>query len=169
MKKIIALMLALVMLLCCAGCGEKEEAPAADAATTVPTEEISPTQSLESLMEEACEKSDSGKHEIEEELVSEATCTEAGLMMYTCIACMKSETREIPALGHQGSGASCEEPSVCAVCWEVAEEAWGHQDEGGVCKYCGIDMVDVKPPVTIPAEIEPEEVETTEGTAAAEE
>ena len=166
MKRIIAMLLALLMLFCCAGCGEKDETAGAETTGAV---EQTPEQTNDGILEDACEVSDSGKHEYEEELISEATCTEAGLMMYTCIACQKSETRDIPALGHQGSGASCEEPSVCAICWEVAEEAWGHQDEGGVCKYCGIDMMEVKPPVTIPAETEPEEVEATEGTVAVEE
>ena len=170
MKKI-ALLLALLMLLCCAGCGEKEEAAASGQNATGEAEQQATTLSPEEAVVDACPKTDGGEHQYEEAVVSEPTCILPGTMMCTCKACGLSITKEIPAHGHAGTGASCDEPSICTICGDVVEEAWGHEDEGGVCKNCGTSMEEIAarpvptfPEVTEPEETEGEEIDTTEGT-----
>lgn len=144
MKKI-ALLLALLMIVgCFAACGEDSEKnsatdPAAATGGAAGQENTNPEAGEVDL--EACPSSDDGKHHYTEEVAGEPSCALPGLVICTCNDCGYSTTREIPALGHQGTGASCEEPSVCIVCGEVAEEAWGHEPDGGVCKNCGIDLV----------------------------
>ena len=164
MKKI-AILLALLMLLgCFAACGNEETNE--ETGTAAAAGEQKTNQNVEAEAD-ICPESEDGKHQYEEELAAEATCTVPGLMMYTCIACNSSTTAEIPAVGHQGTGASCDEPSVCTVCGEVAEDAWGHVDDGsGICKNCGINMADVPVRTTFPAATEPETTEEVETTAA---
>ena len=94
-------------------------------------------------------------------MAGEPNCTQPGLIIATCEHCNFSTTKEIPALGHQGTGASCEEPSICTVCGELAEAPWGHDPEGGICKNCGIDVIET-PAVQQPTEPETTEPETTE-------
>jgi len=166
MKRIALLLALLMLMLCCVGCGGDEKTDGEQGTTGAAAHRettIAPGDDLE--ISEVCPEAEDGKHQFEEEVISETTCTDNGVMMYTCLLCMESTTKEIPAPGHDGSGASCEEPSVCAVCWEIAEEAWGHEDEGGVCKRCGIDMSEIPatPQVTVPAETVEETVEATTG------
>ena len=91
------------------------------------------------------------EHVYTSEVTKEATCTEAGVMTYTC-ECGDSYTAAIEALGHTekvvaGKEATCEEAGltegkVCSVCEEVlvAQEeikALGHNYKNGTCKECG--------------------------------
>ncbi len=83
-------------------------------------------------------------------LVSEATCTENGLMHFTCLDCGLTRDRQIPALGHE-KGAVAEQQSAtctedgfirynCSRCGEALTEllpATGHSFESGVCTVCG--------------------------------
>ena len=146
MKKI-ALLLALLMIIgcfaACGGDGEKNEetAPAAVGDATGQQQKPDASSGEE---EEVCPNSDDGKHHYTEELAGEPTCTQPGLMLYTCNDCEFSISKDIPALGHQGTGASCEEPSICTVCGEVAEDAWGHEPESGICKYCGEFVIETE-------------------------
>ena len=176
MKKL-ALLLALLMLLSCTACGKKEESAQAGAATTVPaavkdTEPSKGTVSYQEPDPEKCPATEDLKHQYVEEVAGEPSCTLPGLMMLTCKACNYSTTEEIPALGHQGTGANCDEPSMCTVCGEVAEAAWGHDEEAGICKNCGIDMSQIPVPTlpAVPDVTEPEEeadvAETIEATEA---
>lgn len=161
MKKIALVLAVLMLVFGCIGCDKEEKGTETGGAAAATGEAASrPSEEIKETNPELCEETDDGKHQYEEELVGEPTCVEPGLMMYSCMACGYSTTKEIPASGHQGSGASCEEPSVCTVCWEIAEEAWGHQADGDVCKNCGIFMTE--PEVTIPAE-----QESTESTVEA--
>ena len=162
MKKIALLLALLMLVLCCVGCGGEEKAQSEQAATgAAATEQQESTSAAEPDIEN-CPMSEDGKHQYEEELISEATCTVNGLVMHTCVLCQESITQDIPAHGHDGTGASCEEASICTICFEVAEGPWGHESDGGICKNCGIDMMAVptEPQTTVPAETE--EVETTE-------
>jgi len=146
MKKL-ALLLALLMIVgCFAACGGDSETngttdPAAVGGNAAG--ENGDGTGGEIDLEE-CPSSDEGKHQYTEEIAGEPSCQLPGLMLYTCAACGYSTSQEIAPLGHQGTGASCEEPSICSVCGEVAEEAWGHESENGICKNCGIALVEAE-------------------------
>ena len=151
MKKI-ALLLALLMIVgcfaACGGDGEKNNATEPAAGGNAAGENGTDAGTAEDL--EFCPSSDEGKHLYSEELAGEPSCELPGLMLYTCTACGYSTSQEIPALGHQGTGASCEEPSICSVCGEVEEDAWGHESENGICKNCGIDIAKAEAAATDP-------------------
>ena len=149
MKKI-ALLLALLLIIgcfaACGGDGEKNEAtePAANnGGAAVQQQGTQPIKSGEEDLE-VCPASDDNKHHYKEEVAGEPTCALPGLLICTCTECNFSINQEIPALGHQGTGASCEEPSICTVCGEVAEDAWGHEPESGICKYCGEFVIETE-------------------------
>ena len=87
------------------------------------------------------------------------TCTEAGLESGYCNVCMKDQTREIPALGHdiiveKGKAATCTEDGLtegrhCDRCGEVLAKqevipATGHHFEDGSCDRCGAVAVSIK-------------------------
>ncbi len=55
------------------------------------------------------------------------SCTEAGVMTYTCSACGDSYTEAIQATGHTpGAAADCENAQTCTACGEVLNGAIGH-------------------------------------------
>jgi hypothetical protein len=165
MKKL-ALLLALLMIVgCFAACGgdsEKNQETNPAAATGGAANQPTATNNAGVADPELCPDSADGKHQYTEEVAGEPSCTLPGLMMYTCSACQFSTTKEIPALGHQGTGASCIEPSICTVCGEIAEEAWGHDLESGICKNCGDEVTEngeEKPTEEVEEEVD---VEATE-------
>ncbi len=84
-------------------------------------------------------------------ITDEATCTEAGSMVYTCADCGGEKTEEIPPMGHvtetvPGYAAGCltdglTDGTKCSVCdttlvGQVAIPATGHADEEPVDGYC---------------------------------
>lgn len=116
-------------------------------------------------------KKATGKHELGEPVVVDATCTEPGSKTQTCKICGKEVVEEIPATGHKPSDdtvidkeATCEEDGLmhgtCAVCGEKMEDevipALGHDykldsekaptcTEKGYKKYvCSRDNTHVK-------------------------
>ena len=164
MKKI-ALLMALLLLVfgLCACTGETTD-------QTAPSDTVSGDPTVEETPGAVADD----EHRYVEEILVEPDCTTNGSKRLKCEDCDKEYTEEIPALGHEGTGASCTEPSVCTRCGEVAEDAWGHVDENGVCKNCGINMSEAgdvpsaAPEVTVPAEDEDEELpEETEATTEA--
>ena len=82
------------------------------------------------------------EHVYDLEVLSEATCTQAGTAQYTCTRCGACYTADIPALGHETSGVSCTEVVSCSICDQVLGDASGHEDGGGFCVKCGINLQD---------------------------
>lgn len=148
MKKIALLMALLMLALSLAACGGKQvdEPKQTTAAvgsengeasvpeeTGVGAEVEGETGSTEATVTN-CE------HKYEEETVKDANCQEKGTVKYTCSLCQYSYTEDTATTSHEGTGASCTEASICTHCGDVVEEAWGHTDENGVCKNCGISL-----------------------------
>lgn len=138
MKKIALLMALLMLVLSLAACGGEKNDPENTAGTGSGSETT--TGTVPTGSEGTCE------HQYEQEVLSEASCDKAGVLRYVCTLCEYSYDEGIAALGHDGSGASCLEPSTCANCGEVVEEAWGHKDENGICANCGISMSGAEAP-----------------------
>ena len=107
MKKILAIVL-MTMLLVCPVFASGDAAAQAPAAAPV-------------AAEPAC------NHTFVVESV-EPTCTEKGLNAWTCSQCGYGFTMEVPALGHaaSASAATCTDDVVCLNCGEVLEAAYGH-------------------------------------------
>ena len=145
--KRIALIMALVMLvLSVAACSqEKNDQPKNDPTnnTTISTQESSDsteTEGTTTATVKVCE------HEFEEQVQQDATCEESGIILLTCKKCGESMRDELPPLGHRGSGASCTEPSFCILCGMLDEPAWGHDDQNGYCRNCGLEMATLEIP-----------------------
>lgn len=164
MKKLLAILLAMAMLLCLAACGE-EEAPASTGAEETQTEGTA----QEYTISELCE--DGQPHTFTEEVVANVSCEDEGAVLYICSKCDASYMEEVPAYGHDAYPATCEEPGICGTCGQEAEPALGHSFEGDVCKNCGMSEAEVQantpPATTAPAE-ETESTETTETTETTE-
>ncbi len=87
-------------------------------------------------------------HNYTSAVTKEATCTEKGVMTFTC-SCGDSYTEEIPLaehkLTHFVEKATCTENGseydICSVCKKIFNTAeiaaTGHTYEKGVCKFCG--------------------------------
>ena len=68
----------------------------------------------------------------------DATCTEAGSITVTCDDCGKTVSSEtIPALGHTGGTATCEEKARCTRCTELYGNLASHNYVDGACSTCG--------------------------------
>lgn len=65
------------------------------------------------------------EHEYSEEITAEASCTEPGIVKYTCVNCGVSYTEEIPATGHDYVG-----ESVTGNCTDYAKTVY-------TCSNCG--------------------------------
>lgn len=106
-------------------------------------------------------------HEYEEKLTKEATCTEEGILTYTCecgesytevvskknhsfdkgacTVCGAEDPDYIPPHTHSWSDATCTQPQKC-VCGETKGTATGHSFLNGICSVCGAEDPDyVKP------------------------
>lgn len=61
-------------------------------------------------------------------LISEATCTENGLMHFTCLDCGLTRDRQIPALGHEKGAATEQQPATCTEDYTDTPdtENWAH-------------------------------------------
>ena len=144
--KRIALFLALLMLVfSVAGCAQEKVEPVgsgqinsdpvnSDPTNTQETTTSSETEGTTAATVKMCE------HEYGEKVEQDATCMENGILLLQCTKCGESMHEQIPAFGHRGSGASCTEPSFCILCGEMEEPAWGHDDQNGICRNCGLEM-----------------------------
>ena len=92
-------------------------------------------------------EADVHKHEFKSGVTTEATCTEAGVITYTC-GCGESYTEAIEPLGHSFSSsitaeATCTEAGVitytcgCGQSYTEAVEPLGHSFDDGACTRCG--------------------------------
>ena len=108
MKKILAIVLMAAVLVCPAfASGE----PAAQAA-----------QPAAQTAQADC------NHDFKVEITTAATCTEKGLLTYSCSKCGLTYTVETVPTGHKPSAAAatCTDAVVCTVCGTVLETATGH-------------------------------------------
>ncbi len=164
MKKLLAILLALAMLLCLAACGDEEETVETSGETT----QTEASVDLSKIPEECV---DGEAHTFTEEVIANASCSESGGVLYICSKCDVSYMEDVPAYGHDAYPATCEEPGICGTCGQEAEPALGHSFEGDVCRNCGMSEAEVlantPPATTAPAE-ETEGTETTETAEATE-
>lgn len=124
MKKIALFLAVLMLVVCFAACKEETDAPQTTASADVETTEET----------KVCD------HQYKSEILREPTCLETGSVQYTCTLCGYGYTEETQPYGHDGTGASCDAPSICSRCFEVVEDAWGHTEEDGFCRDCGMPM-----------------------------
>lgn len=61
---------------------------------------------------------------------TEATCAQAGEVVYTCTLCGETRTESVPKKEHTpGGGPTCTEPQICVFCETVLAPAKGHTVE----------------------------------------
>lgn len=142
MKRIACIMALLMLVLCVSACSSQNNESAGSSPivngyqinTSAPTD-AGNTEGTIGTAIVLCE------HEYGEGIVEQdPTCEEDGMRLLTCKKCGETVSQAIPAVGHRGTGASCEVPSFCYVCGELDEPAWGHEEEFGYCKHCGLEM-----------------------------
>ena len=131
----------LMLVFSVVGCAQENNDPVgrnpvnSDPATTQPSGTSAETEDTTAATVKLCE------HEYGEGVVEqEPSCVEDGICLLTCTKCGETVNQAIPARGHQGTGASCEVPSFCYICGEVDEPAWGHDEQYGYCRNCGLEM-----------------------------
>lgn len=142
MKRIACIMALLMLALCFVACTSENNEPVGSSPVVNGDQTDTPAASAADGAEGTtgativlCE------HEYGEGVVEqEPSCVEDGVRLLTCTKCGETVSQAIPATGHLGTGASCEVPSFCYVCGEVEEPAWGHEEEYGYCKNCGLEM-----------------------------
>ena len=133
MKRIALFLAVLMLVFSLAACGgETAKQPETVAGTTEPT--VATEETTEAVGE--C------KHQYEQEIIDEANCLEKGSVQHTCSICKNSYTEEVPAVGHQSSGTSCVDASVCEKCGEILEKAQGHEVVDGTCVHCGEEIAE---------------------------
>lgn len=131
MKRTIAIItVLLIFVLSLSACKEEKVDPVATTEATVVTTEA------ETVIDPAtCE------HNFASQQIEDPSCTVSGLILYLCLECGYEYTEEIPAYGHDGSGASCTEAAICGNCGEVAEPPFGHSIVQGICQNCGVVLI----------------------------
>lgn len=148
MKKILAIILMTAVLVCPAF-ASGEAAPAAGTQAAA-----APAATSQAVSQAEC------NHEFEVEITEASTCTEKGLLTYSCPKCGLTYTVETVPTGHTPSAAAptCADAVVCTVCGAELAPATGHtysyqydavKDETGAftsfgtwkCDVCG-DVVD---------------------------
>ncbi len=140
MKKLALLLVMILLLGCCTGCGDRPE----DGQNTLgtPTEEQIPQESVTVPYEfdeyigteYLCED---GNHQYTSEVIADVTCTEDGQILHICILCGEGYVETVYAAGHYADAATCDFPSTCIDCGATLESALGHTTANGTCTRCG--------------------------------
>ena len=97
---------------------------------TEPSTPSEPTDNSEPTTPTAC------RHEYSKQETT-ATCTQPGLIIYTCPLCGDVAMEETPPEGHNFADASCLKAKVCKVCGITDGAALGHHYVDGKCSRCG--------------------------------
>ncbi len=115
MKKILAIVLMTAVLVCPAF-ASGEPAASAESAPAAPAAAAQTTSQAE------C------NHTFTVEITTASTCTEKGLLTYSCPQCGLTYTVETVPTGHKpnAAAATCDQAVVCTVCGEVLAPATGH-------------------------------------------
>ena len=139
MKKIFALILAVVLALSLAACDEIADGVASDGNTRISndtsetdTQDVSESSS-ETVTEDTTETS-VHTHDYTTK-VTAPTCTEKGYTTYTCDCGDTYQSDETAATGHTYAEATCTEAAVCH-CGAASGSALGHNYEQGKCTRC---------------------------------
>lgn len=81
---------------------------------------------------------------------TQATCTTAGKITYTCEKCGDQYADSITASGHNFLAATCDNPKTCSVCSVKQGSALGHSyDSDHVCTRCGAKDPNTPTDVTV--------------------
>jgi uncharacterized protein YgiM (DUF1202 family) len=70
----------------------------------------------------------------------EASCTEEGMILYSCTQCGHSYIEAVTMKDHTFRDATCTTPKTCSVCGNASGLAQGHSYTDGKCGFC--DAVD---------------------------
>lgn len=147
MKKILALLLALAMILSLCACGTETDPAASTPETTGgqpdPTGTSTQTEPTGNTVgSEPTQPSGEAPcvHELEVVHTQNSTCTEPGLMILECTLCGYKITQESTALGHSFTDATCTKGKTCTVCGVAEGDALGHHYVSGKCDRCGAKM-----------------------------
>ncbi len=80
------------------------------------------------------------------EVIQEVTCTQSGLIIYSCTECPFIYTKTVDS-GHLWKGGSCTSSKICERCGYEYGAAPGHIYENSVCTVCKHEIsVDIKLP-----------------------
>lgn len=111
MKKVIAILMLLVLLVSLCACGEDHVQPGASTAA--------PTTQCDHVYTETVKK--------------EATCEEAGIKSFACDKCNDIYTEAIEKLAHTYADATCTAPKTCTVCGATEGEPAAHTFADATC------------------------------------
>lgn len=87
----------------------------------------------------ACNQNDNAAHTHNfghYEAIKEASCSEPGIVRYSC-ECGESYEERIETVDHSFSSATCTLPETCSVCGQQQGSALGHTYMDGICSICG--------------------------------
>ena len=122
MKKLLALLLAGIMVFALVGCGSGSPV------TDQPNNDVGQYEEIENNDNNSYNKQDTHVHNY-----SKATCTQASV-------CSCGATNGAP-LGHKWKSATCQTPKSCTVCGATEGNKAEHNINGqGVCDFCGQDV-----------------------------